>query len=814
MNTPYSYIRSLALTLLSVLLLTACVADRCRQQNKPQEPGNSASEQPIPKGYKPITIELELNTRMAETTPLRNAVSCDEDPEYLREHPEQSLRAIDLETTADAGSKFKFAAKSGDNMIVILSQKDAQGNPTNTIYLDHVRYKGNGDNTFQIPRQRLSGIAQQSGTNKLEPGSKDWYAMCIYDNPRHPFFRRDNQGITMVAATWDERGGYEAPISFSTLRSSGNTTVSDIEIPFFSEWTPVQISKDLVVENTSSNPIRLKMPGVLLRVEVYNESSLPILMKGLKVETNVIHANVKYDLAPDKLPRIGKGSVLSSLSWSPMTPSHGSISWNTPPTLESLFMMTEDLVMMGSSLVTYRNYEKPLAGHPNLEQEDNRKMKAPNGRLPQDLYLWGMPITDEETNRFDGKEQIPMTAVYTSYKKENSSEYVMSDDEDFDNKILRGAKPAPGGSTQLSFVSATKLRDPHGKPLTGIVPLQVFIQDRDPSPLDYMCNTTPILQPKDTPQEKPTFKKYAFPVKANNDPCYFSFDYVTNQQPDGSFQNDCLRLRYKKDATPIAGYHIPSQEEMQAVLASRMIIFGSPKRKDYYTGVEKIEYTTDISNPRWQKEQLKVKDKSYRCLGFFRKTSPEETALLTNTQVGEVRLMYVGLRGLKDSEPSEELGTFHYSPAMGLYLYSAGDNKFYLECIPLSRHWVKRFNNQRNKFVNYVMSAHFFYFFRDNRIKREILYAQNWGGYRLTPAPAEKWGSFYWLSPPKEKQYYRPGTGDPFLCFGFEWDNFNGHGGNLIFHPFYENGTRNKPNDKNNGFSVILFYDKLWESEP
>lgn len=814
MNTPYSYIRSLALTLLSALLLTACVADRCRQPNKPQEPGNSASEQPIPKGYKPITIELELNTRMAETTPLRNAVSCDEDPEYLREHPEQSLRAIDLETTADAGSKFKFAAKSGDNMIVILSQKDAQGNPTNTIYLDHVRYKGNGDNTFQIPRQRLSGIAQQSGTNKLEPGSKDWYAMCIYDNPRHPFFRRDNQGITMVAATWDERGGYEAPISFSTLRSSGNTTVSDIEIPFFSEWTPVQISKDLVVENTSSNPIRLKMPGVLLRVEVYNESSLPILMKGLKVETNVIHANVKYDLAPDKLPRIGKGSVLSSLSWSPMTPSHGSISWNTPPTLESLFMMTEDLVMMGSSLVTYRNYEKPLAGHPNLEQEDNRKMKAPNGRLPQDLYLWGMPITDEETNRFDGKEQIPMTAVYTSYKKENSSEYVMSDDEDFDNKILRGAKPAPGGSTQLSFVSATKLRDPHGKPLTGIVPLQVFIQDRDPSPLDYMCNTTPILQPKDTPQEKPTFKKYAFPVKANNDPCYFSFDYVTNQQPDGSFQNDCLRLRYKKDATPIAGYHIPSQEEMQAVLASRMIIFGSPKRKDYYTGVEKIENTTDISNPRWQKEQLKVKDKSYRCLGFFRKTSPEETALLTNTQVGEVRLMYVGLRGLKDSEPSEELGTFHYSPAMGLYLYSAGDNKFYLECIPLSRHWVKRFNNQRNKFVNYVMSAHFFYFFRDNRIKREILYAQNWGGYRLTPAPAEKWGSFYWLSPPKEKQYYRPGTGDPFLCFGFEWDNFNGHGGNLIFHPFYENGTRNKPNDKNNGFSVILFYDKLWESEP
>ena len=808
MNTPYSYIRSLALTLLSVLLLTACVADRCRQPNKPQEPGNSASEQPIPKGYKPITIELELNTRMAETTPLRNAVSCDEDPEYLREHPEQSLRAIDLETTADAGSKFKFAAKSGDNMIVILSQKDAQGNPTNTIYLDHVRYKGNGDNTFQIPRQRLSGIALQSSTKKLEPGSKDWYAMCIYDNPKHPFFRRDNQGITMVAATWDERGGYEAPISFSTLRSSGSTSVSDIEIPFFSEWTPVQISKDLVVENTSSNPIRLKMPGVLLRVEVYNESSLPILMKGLKVETNVIHANVKYDLAPDKLPRIGQGSVLSSLSWSPMTPSHVS---NTDPTLESLFMMTEDLVMMGPSLVTYRNYEKPLAGHPNLEQEDNRKMKAPNGRLPQDLYLWGMPITDQETTRFNGKEQIPMTAVYTSYTSQERSGYVRSDDKDFDNKILLGDKPAPGGSSQLSFVSATKLRDPHGKPLTGIVPLQVFIQDRDPSPLDYMCNTTPILQPKDTPQKKPTFKRYEFPVKKSNDPCYFSFDYVTNQQPDGSFQNDRLRLRYKKDAAPIAGYHIPSQEEMQAVLASRMIIFGSPKRKDYYTDVEKIEYTTDISNPRWQKEQLKVKDKSYRCLGFFRKTSDGETALLTNTQVGEVRLMYVGLRGLKDSEPSEELGTFHYSPAMGLYLYSAGDNKFYLECIPLSRHWVKRFNNQRNKFVNYVMSEHFFYFFRDNRIKREILYAQNWGGYRLTPAPAEKWGSFYWLSPPKEKQYYRPGTGDPFLCFGFEWDNFNGHEGNLIFHPFYENGTRNKPNDKNNGFSVILFYDKLWE---
>ena len=810
MNTPYSYIRSLALTLLSVLLLTACVADRCRQPNKPQEPGNSASEQPIPKGYKPITIELELNTRMAETTPLRNAVSCDEDPEYLREHPEQSLRAIDLETSAQTGKvRFKFATKSGDNMIVILSQKDAQGKPTNTIYLDHVRYKGNGDNTFQIPRQRLSGIALMGSAEKLEPGSKDWYVMCIYDNPKHPFFRKDIQGITMTAATWNERLGYEAPISFSTLRSSRNTSVSDIEIPFFSEWTPVQISDDRIVENTPSNPIRLKMPGVLLRVEVRNKSSFPILMKGLKVETNVIHANVKYDLAPDKLPRIGQGSVLSSLSWSPMTPSHVS---NTDPTLESLFMMTEDLVMMGPSLVTYRNYEKPLAGHPNLEQEDNRKMKAPNGRLPQDLYLWGMPITDQETTRFNGKEQIPMTAVYTSYTSQERSGYVRSDDKDFDNKILLGDKPAPGGSSQLSFVSATKLRDPHGKPLTGIVPLQVFIQDRDPSPLDYMCNTTPILQPKDTPQKKPTFKRYEFPVKTSNDPCYFSFDYVTNQQPDGSFQNDRLRLRYKKDAAPIAGYHIPSQEEMNAVLCSRIIVFGNPSKANTYPNYDKIEYTTDISNPRWQKQQLQVKDKSYRCLGLFRKTSPKETAILTNTQVGEVRAMYVGLRGLKDPEPNEDLETFHYSPAMGLYLYSAGDNKFYLECIPLSRHWVKRFNNQRIKFVNYVMSGHFFYFFKDNRIKREIPYAVNWGNPLLVP-PYEKWGSFYWLSPPKDKEYYHKNS-PAFLCFGFEWDDI-AHGGSLIFHPFYENGARNptgkNPKAKLNGFPVILFYDKLWE---
>ena len=211
--------------------------------------------------------------------------------------------------------------------------------------------------------------------------------MCIYDNPKHPFFRKDNQGIKMTAATWNERLGYEAPISFSTLRSSRNTSVSDIEIPFFSEWTPVQISDDRIVENTPSNPIRLKMPGVLLRVEVRNKSSFPILMKGLKVETNVIHANVTYDLAPDKLPRIGQGSVLSSLSWSPMTPSHVSASGNTLPTLESIYMKTEDLVMMGPSLITYRNYEKQLAGHPNIEQWNNRIMDAQSGRLPQDLCL-------------------------------------------------------------------------------------------------------------------------------------------------------------------------------------------------------------------------------------------------------------------------------------------------------------------------------------------------------------------------------------------------------------------------------------------
>lgn len=811
MNTPYSYIRTLALTLLSAFLLAACVADRCDLQDKPQEtgePGNSASEQPIPKGYKPVTIELELNTRMAETTPLRNAVSCDEDPEYLREHPEQSLRAIDLETSAQTGKvQFKFATKSGDNMIVILSKKDPQGKPINTIYLDHVRYKGNGDNTFQIPRQRLSGIALMGSAEKLEPGSKDWYVMCIYDNPKHPFFRKDNQGIKMTAATWNERLGYEAPISFSTLRSSRNTSVSDIEIPFFSEWTPVQISDDRIVANTPRNPIRLKMPGVLLRVEVRNKSSFPILMKGLKVETNVIHANVTYDLAPDKLPRIGQGSVLSSLSWSPMTPSHVSASGNTLPTLESIYMKTEDLVMMGPSLITYRNYEKQLAGHPNIEQWNNRIMDAQSGRLPQDLYLWGMPITDQETKRFDGKEQIPMTAVYTSYTSQERRGYVLSDDKDFDTKILRGDKPAPGGCSQLSFVSATKLRDKQGKPLTGIVPLQVVIEDRAPSPLDYMCRTTPILQPKDTHQTKPTFKEYKLLVTANNDPCYFSFDYVTNQQPDGSYQNDRLRLRYKKDAAPIAGYHIPSQDEMSAVVSSRIIIFGNPRKANDYQG-NHIEYTTDIFNPTWQIEQLRVKNQSFYGWGLFRKTSPEETALLTGTQVGQVRTMYVGLRGLKEGKLTEEQGTFHYSPAMGVYLYSAGDNKFWLQCIPLSRHWVKRFNNQRNKFADYVMSGHFFYFFKDNRIRREIHYAANWNGARKL-RPAEKWGSYYWLSLPREKQYYRPRSSDPFLCFGFEWDS-NSHGGNLIFHPSYENGARN-PTGSWNGFPVILFYDKLWE---
>ena len=462
---------------------------------------------------------------------------------------------------------------------------------------------------------------------------------------------------------------------------------------------------------------------------------------------------------------------------------------------------------MGPSLITYRNYEKQLAGHPNIEQWNNRIMDAQSGRLPQDLYLWGMPITDQETKRFDGKEQIPMTAVYTSYTSQERSGYVLSDDKDFDTKILRGDKPAPGGCSQLSFVSATKLRDKQGKPLTGIVPLQVSIEDRAPSPLDYMCRKTPILQPKDTYQTKPTFKEYEHLVTANNDPCYFSFDYVTNQQPDGSYQNDHLRLRYKKDAAPIAGYHIPSQDEMNAVVSSRIIIFGNPRKANDYQG-NHIEYTTDIFNPTWQIEQLRVKNQSFYGWGLFRKTSPEETALLTGTQVGQVRTMYVGLRGLKEGKLTEEQGTFHYSPAMGVYLYSAGDNKFWLQCIPLSRHWVKRFNNQRNKFADYVMSGHFFYFFKDNRIRREIHYAANWNGARKL-RPAEKWGSYYWLSLPREKQYYRPRSSDPFLCFGFEWDS-NSHGGNLIFHPSYENGAR-YPTGSCNGFPVILFYDKLWE---
>lgn len=808
MNTPYSYTRTLALTLLSVLLLAACVADRCDLQDKPQEPGNSTSQQEIPKGYKSVIIDLELNTRMSESTPLRDAVACDEDPEYLREHPEQSLRALDLETDAQTGKiQFKFAQKEGNNMIVILSKKDPQGKPINTIYLDHVRYKGNGDNTFQIPRQRLSGIALMGSAEKLEPGSKDWYVMCIYDNPKHSFFRKDNQGITMTAATWNERLGYEGPISFSTLKRAGTTPVRDIEIPFFSEWTPVQISDNRVVENTPRNPIKLKMPGVLLRVEVRNKSSFPILMQGLKVETNVLHANVSYDLSPDKLPRIGQGSVLSSLSWSPMTPSHVSASGNTLPTLESIYMKTEDLVMMGPSFITYRNYEKQLSGQPDLAEPVNRRMDARSGILPQDLYLWGMPITDAEMQRFDGREQIPMTAVYTKYGSQDRPGYVLSNDKDFDFKILQGAQPAPGGSTQLSFVSATKLRSSQGKPLLGIVPLQVVIEDRDPTPLDYMCRATPILQPKDTHQTKPAFKHYERLVTDRNDPCYFSFDYVTNQQPDGSQRNDRLRLRYKKDATPIAGYHIPNQDEIQAVMSSYLIVFGNPRKAAGYTN-NRIEYTTDIRDPKWLVEQLQVKNKSFYCWGFFRKTTQEETALLTGTPIGAVRAMYVSLRGLKEGKLTEEQGTFHYSPAMGVYLYSAGDNKFWLQCIPLSRHWVKRFNNQRNKFADYVMSGHFFYFFKDNRIRREIHYAANWNGARKL-RPAEKWGSYYWLSLPREKQYYRPRSSDPFLCFGFEWDS-NSHGGNLIFHPSYENGARN-PTGSWNGFPVILFYDKLWE---
>lgn len=792
----------------------------------------STTEEAPPLNLKPIELTLSMHMDMPKTLSMSQPLT---DLTFEKdETKEAELRAIDASVDKNTGKlTFKFAKKKGRNMVIILCQKDTNGKPKNCIYLKDFEYVGNGDNSFHIRKQKFIALAENGVPLQITKESGQWYAMCIYDNPLRPHFNIGRNNVTMDVAGWDGSKSLETPISYLVSTIDDQLNVSDIQIPFISDWTPIDVQENNFFVMPKERPVKLNMQGVLLRIEIHNKSSFPLWLKYMTWETNVIHANISYDFSPSKLPAIDTKKVNYALSWKAIEASTTAPKGDPLNELNTLndriyqkyFMQTEDRTMMGKSFIGIRNYlsdteiakikagDKTYIDHNNLNR---RTIPPQTGKLGSYIYLWGMPITDEEVKKFND-ETIPMTAVYTVADVAKNETYISTNEKGFDNAVLNGKKPAPTATASLDFVNGSKLRDNSGKTFNGVVPIKVELFNRDPCPLEYMCQTNALLNPKDKPVLRPTFAD-------NNTDCwvkhngkradsYFFYDYITDIQPDHSKNPGRLRIKHMKNTeTPIPNYHIPNREEIQSVFCQTVLPFGK-----YYTdhnsygGAEnRIKFSQDIFNIQWNLEQIEIEGRSYRTYSFFRQTNREETNILSGHK-GSHNLYTVALRGLWEGNEWQAISShkyFYYSPALGIYLYSVGDNEFFIECIPLGPQWVKRFNHNGDKLADYIMSAKFWNFARNNTVYRSVAYVNNYNN----AGRGEKWGPRFWRS---NKEKFPKNDGEILWSWGFEWSRGalwpNNHGNdNIYFHSSIDHSSRTV-HCGSDAFGVILFHDKLWE---
>lgn len=806
-----------AILLGMLALLPACHKDDLSpKENRKTE---KEPEKLIPDGFEPCVVDLGGNSTrasMVKSTPVfgntENGI-------------EGNTRAI---VANEEHGKLIFTfdeVKESQNLIVILRQKGTD----NIIYLSDVKYQGNSNSRFKIIPQKAKGCKKIGISNFSKDNFKNWYAMFIYDNPnrvhpdrlngqlKHGHSYVNGNGIKMPVGSWYASSSKEGYISSIALNGKGKAIDKAVDIPFASNWIPMAMDDENRI--VAKEEVALHPQGVLLRVEVSNQSSFPVTMRELIFETNILHPNIEYDLTLENLPSIEDKNANANLKW------HG-IEGDATKNMASK-------VMMGNSFVGGIDYYKD----PELSKIlMGKSTEYPKGqKLDAYFYIWGMPKTKEEIDNL-GNGNIPMTAFYTKPTVVKTArtihKYTTSDEEDFDEKVLQGVTPAPLLTSNISMASKATISGKNGT----IIPVPIIIKDRPASPIERFCRYHAL---KPTTPDKPRFSKTNKWVEIDRQEtskhgqiCYFDYTDITSTQPNGS--KDIYNYRILGTAAgdgkrhPIPGYHIPNVYEVQSILPTKNLQVGdNPNWKPSVQGAHILQ------NEQWIDESFYIygQGRFNQCVSYYRKVDAKQTAIIAGKPQGAIANYILALRGLKGSTSDTKVG---YTEAMGLYLYSVGNNELYIEYIPLTEQWITRFDGNREAFKNEILSKNFWDFFREPRLFRSVAYIYNYPqqniySFYYDNAGKKKegweslWGSMLWMSGDDDKDFDNYS-----LCWGVEADHkgkqywISGHY-NLSFHnalvfSHLQNVYRNKNADYGRKYKkgtcikygVHLVYDKLW----
>lgn len=749
--------------LLCIFFFSAC-SDQLTVSNNESHTQNEGKHSAVtPLGFEPFS--LNFATTQTRTRAMSADIAFDSNSGN-----KNNTRAIIVKE--DGGKTFfSFEPnKESQNMIIILKQK----NTNNMIYLSDVKYTGKNDGTLKIKTQTLKGYKTKGMPTLTKDNFKDWYALFIYDNPLgdqgdghldgqfkhgHTAVSADGKTITMPVGVWHNDGNYISTIDFC---SSGNTVTPLVHIPFYSNWIPLTMDSNNSIVPANNKEVVLNPQGVLMRVDIENQSRFPIRMQNVYFETNILHANIKYDLSPNAIPEI-KDNLEAQLKWSSMD-SEANRNY-------------KDAILMGKSFVGNEPFNKNSIMNAKILGSDNGKTKQ---KLNAHYYIWGMPKTTEEIKQL-GNGNIPMTAFYTFPQvdkgDERAQEYVTTDDPDFDNKVLNGAKPAPKLVENLSMATKATLCGKNGK----VLPIKVTIKDREPSPLERFCKFHSL---KPTTPDKPRFSNENEWVKFidneyienQKEDCYFDYTDITTEQPASATDNQKANAKYfyrilgtagsDGKRHPIEGYHIPNAYEVGSIIPATFMKFDNEQNSKWDTFIEGSPFTEE---GKWVKETYNpTGEGGNEYLSFYKNLSQQLTNEIAGVTPGapdkDKPYPYcIALRGFKGETDANS--KCQYTDALGFYLYTSGNNAFFVEYMPLTKDWVTRFDGRKDVFVQELLNKEFWKTFKSSRLFRSIAHIENYPRNNVysnaapknpdaiksfggkTPSKWENlWGSMLWLS--------------------------------------------------------------------
>lgn len=807
MRKVYCY-GTIVATICLVLGITACHDATILVENNTTTAANK--NKCIPDGMKPFT--LNFGEVITDAAPVRATMAIDQNANNADGTRAIKAVAVKGKDTEDGQLAFKFDTKPSKNMMIIFKNKKTN----NIIYMRDVCYRGLENGKLKITQQQLKGYANNAMPTTIKKGEKDWYAMFVYDNPKkvnadkkegegkYGLSEIENGKQIMKVGELYKEGKYLSSIGYS--KKGDNKEIDDnIEIPFISNWTPVTVTAD---NQLFVSDIELKPQGVLLRIDVSNLSNFPCKVKRFFLETNMLHGNIKYDLSPNQLPNIDDKDANAHLKYEGIEGEYNEADEMVPN--------SKNLRLMGKSFVSEVLFDK--------DNELHATISAKNGKLKSHYFIWGMPKTNDEIKAIKAAGNIPVTALYVlpevDAKDKNSGGYVSTNDDDFDQMILKGCKPAPALTYDLYAVSHTVMRNKDKTICNGenggLIPVKVNITTRQPTPIEYLCQYHSI---KSTNDNQPNFSPYkdgAYCAEERKNKTYFfGKDDITAEQPNGKTDYNKYRIK-GPSGKPIDGYHIPCEQEIKSVLPSNNTLFGlNPPKNEW--AVATLECYT------WLDEEYKTPSAQKWVKSMYIPTSSALTAYLSGQAEGKVSPYLIGIRGLKMKDNKNT--KFEYTDALGIYLYSAGYNNLFVEFVPLSKLWVERYNGNVDALMQDVLTSDFWESARLARICRQFPALFNYNGIdgiNKRVLGKEPLGGQYWLSfggDPKgyqEKSKYF-GWGRKFITGDYVAIE-NKHSidlTNCILMSTIYNKQRAgaTPGGLNNlYYGVQLFHDKLWET--